>query len=104
MMLNCIFLIGTYDKKAAQVVSENIGGPGYRWVRKMNARNQKNCIINSGEEKKKVAQRMEAATERRNMQGRKGNFLLLLMQRRSLKSFRCHMRMELPLAGNTPGT
>ena len=54
-------MIGTYDKKSAQVVSANIGGSGDRWVRKMNARDQKNCIINSGEENKKVAQRMEAA-------------------------------------------
>ena len=57
-------------------MSENIGGPGDRWVRKTNARERKNCIIDSGEENKKVAQRMESAIERKNMQGVKGTFSL----------------------------
>ena len=30
IVLNSIRLIGTYDKKASQVVSTNIGGPGDR--------------------------------------------------------------------------
>ena len=38
IVLNCIRLIGTYDKKAAQVVSTNIGGTRDRWVRKMISR------------------------------------------------------------------
>ena len=36
-VLKLIRLIGTCDKKAAQVVSTNIGGPRPRWFRKMNA-------------------------------------------------------------------
>ena len=59
-------------------MSENIGGPGYQWVRKMNARERNDCIINSGEENNKVAQMIEAATERRNMQGGKGIFYLTI--------------------------
>ena len=58
IVLNFIILIGTYDKKVAQVVSENIGGPVDRWVSKMNARKHKDCITNIGENNKKVAQRM----------------------------------------------
>ena len=48
IVLNFIFLIEIYDKKAAHVVSKNIGGPGERWVRKTNARERKDCIIDSG--------------------------------------------------------
>ena len=56
-----------YDKKSAQVVSANIGGPGYLWVRKMDASEQKGCIIYSGEENKKVSQRMESDTKQRKV-------------------------------------
>ena len=59
-------------------MSANIGGPEDRWVRKMNAREQNDCIINSGEEKKKVAQRIEAAIGQRKMKGGKGNFYLAI--------------------------
>ena len=49
IVLNFILLIKTYDKKAAQVVSANISGTGERWVRKMNGRERRDCIIDSGE-------------------------------------------------------
>ena len=78
IVLNFICLIGTYDKKPAQVVSANIGGPRDRWVRKMNARERKDCIINIGEENKKEAQRMEAAIDRIKIQGGKGTFSLAI--------------------------
>ena len=61
IVLNFINLIRTYDKKSPQVVSANIVGPGYRWVSNMNAREQKDCIIDYGEDNKKQAQSMEAA-------------------------------------------
>ena len=67
IVLNFICLIGTYDKKSAQVVSTNIGGPGDRWFRKINTRERKDCIINSGEENNKMAQRIKAAIEQRKM-------------------------------------
>ena len=41
IVLKIIPFIGTYKNKAYQVVSANIGGPGDRWVRKMNARERK---------------------------------------------------------------
>ena len=78
IVLNFIRLIITYDKKSAQVVSANIGGPGDQWVRKMNYREQNYCIINSGEENKRVVQRMEADIEWRKMQGGKGTFSLYI--------------------------
>ena len=59
-------------------MTANIGGPGDRWVRKMNAREEKGCIINSGEDKNMVAQKMEAAIKRRKMQGGKGTFSLAI--------------------------
>ena len=83
IVLKFIRLIGTYDKKSAQVVPENIGVPGERWVRKMNARDRKDCIIVSGEENKKVDQSMETSIERRKMQGGKGTYFF--MQRSSIK-------------------
>ena len=76
IVLNFIRLIGTYDKKSDQVVSANIGGSGDQWFRKINTREQKDCIIDIGEDNKKVAQRMEDAIKRRNMQGGKGKFSL----------------------------
>ena len=48
IVLNLIHLIVTYDKKAAQVVYANIGGPGDLWVRKMNYMERHYCIIDSG--------------------------------------------------------
>ena len=78
IVLDFIRLIVTYDKKISQVVSANIGGPGDRWVRKMNVRKQKDCIIDSGEENKKVAQRIKAAIKQRKMQGGKGTFSLAI--------------------------
>ena len=44
----------------------------------MNTREQKYCIIDSGEENKKVAQSMETFIERINMQGGKGIFSLAI--------------------------
>ena len=49
IVLNFICFIRKYDKKAAQVVSADIGGTGVQWVRKMNSSDQKNCIIDRGE-------------------------------------------------------
>ena len=49
IVLHFIHFIGTYEKKAARVVTENIGGPGDQWFSKMNTRERKYCIINSGE-------------------------------------------------------
>ena len=71
-------MIGTYDKKSAQVISVNIGGPGDLWVRKMNNREQKDCITDRSEENNKVMQRMEASIERRKMQVGKGTFSLAI--------------------------
>ena len=47
-VLNFICFIRKYDKKAAQVVYANIGGPGDLWVRKMNYMEIHYCIIDSG--------------------------------------------------------
>ena len=62
---NFIRLIGTYDKKASQVVSTNLGGPGDRWVRKLNSKERKDCILDGGEQNIKIVQRMLAAIARR---------------------------------------
>ena len=78
IVLIFIILIGTYYNKLAQVVSANIGGPGNWWVRKMNDRERNDCIIERVEENKKVAQRMEAAIEQKNMQGGKETFTLAI--------------------------
>ena len=73
-VLNFMCLIGTYDKKAFEVVSTNLGGPGARWVRKMNARDQKDCIIDGGKKNEKVQQRMAEVILRRKKQGGQGTF------------------------------
>ena len=45
----------------------------------MNSRELVYYIINSGEENKNLAQRMEAAIKRRNMQGDKGTFSIAIV-------------------------
>ena len=78
VVLNFIHFIRTDDKKAAQVVSANIGGPEDLWFSKMNTRERKDCIIDISEEKNKVAQRMEAVIEKRNIQGCEGTCFLAI--------------------------
>ena len=73
-VLNFILLIQTYDNKVSHVVSVNLGGPLDRWARKINTKEQKDCTIESGEENKKVEQRMETAIEQRKKQGAKVTF------------------------------
>ena len=77
-MLNFIRLIGTYDKKSAEVVSANLGGPGTRWVRKINSKYRKDCIIDGGEKNDKVKQRMAESILRRKKQGGQGTFYLAI--------------------------
>ena len=73
-VLHFILLIRTYDNKVSHVVSVNLGGPLDRWARKINTKEQKDCTIESGEENKKVEQRMETAIEQRKKQGAKVTF------------------------------
>ena len=47
-----------------------------RWARKINTKEQKDCTIESGEENKKVEQRMETTTKQRKKQGAKVTFHL----------------------------
>ena len=49
----------TYDPRAAQLVSANLGGPGERWVRKVNSRERKEYIIDSGDDEANVVTRMK---------------------------------------------
>ena len=59
-------------------MSENIGGPGDQCIGNINDREQNDCTINSSEEKKKVAQRMEDAIKQKNMQYVKGTFSIAI--------------------------
>ena len=68
-ILNFIRLIGTYDKRAAQVVSANLGCPGNRWVRKVNARKREDCMIASGNNGEHITERMTQTIERRKKDG-----------------------------------
>ena len=50
-------------------MSANIGGPGERWVRRVNARERSDCIIDSGDDGEKVVSRMKQAIDRRKNSG-----------------------------------
>ena len=58
-VLNFVRLMTTYDPRAAQLVSANLGGPGERWVRKVNSRERKEYIIDSSDDEANVVTRMK---------------------------------------------
>ena len=58
---NFVRVLGTYDKMAAEVLSANIGGPGERWIRRMNAKEREASILKCGENNELVDKRMEKA-------------------------------------------
>ena len=94
-VFNFIRLIATYDKKASQVVSANLGGPGDRWVRKINAKEQKDCIIlRVVKTMKRLGKGWRPPSNGERKRARQWRFILLLMQQRSLKSWRCRMLMD----------
>ena len=63
--VNFIRYLHTISPKAAEVVSANIGGISKRWLRELNARDRKDCIIDEGEEGDKVICRMTDAIKSR---------------------------------------
>lgn len=65
-VVNFFRYISTYDKKAAQVMSANLGGPSQRWMATLNAREREDCILDSGDNGERVISRMEAAIARRS--------------------------------------
>ena len=56
---NFFRFINTYDPKAAEVVSANLGGPGKRWMRILNAREREHTILASGKCNDKVVAIMD---------------------------------------------
>ena len=62
--------VNTYNPKAAEVVSANLGGPDRRWMKKLNAQEIEDTILVSGNCNEKVVAIMEADIERqRNPNG-----------------------------------
>ena len=61
---NFLCVVRTYDKQAVQLLSANIGGPGERWMRRMDAGDRQPCILETGDENELVRKRMEEAIKR----------------------------------------
>ena len=64
--INFFRFLRTFDPKAAEVVSANLGGPSVRWMKTLDARERDDCILDSGKDGEKVVDRMKAAIERRD--------------------------------------
>ena len=43
-VVNFIRYLHTFDPKAAEVFSANVGGIGNRWLKRLNARDRKDCM------------------------------------------------------------
>ena len=69
-VLNFVRLIATYDPKGTQLVSANLGGPGDRSARRVNTRERKDCIIDSGDEGAVIVMKMNDAIRRRKKDGK----------------------------------
>ena len=77
-VVNFYRFIATFDAKAASVVSANLRGPSMRWMKELNARERKECMLACGKNNEKVVERMVAAIERRKSMGASGTFSLAI--------------------------
>ena len=68
-MLNFYRFMNTYDKKATEVLSANLGGPSERYLKSLNAHERDSCILDSGKDTTDLAKRIDAAIERRSNNG-----------------------------------
>ena len=60
-VVNFYRFINTYNPKLSQVVEGNLHNPSDRWIRRLNALDKSECIIDSGKDLNKIVSRMEAA-------------------------------------------
>ena len=68
-IVNFVRFIRTHDKKAAQVLSANLQGPGERWMQRMDAVDRTECILDAGKDDACITQRMSDAIARRANNG-----------------------------------
>lgn len=64
-VVNFFRYIKTYDPKAAEVMSANLGGPSNRWLQRLDAREREDCIFTCGKDDRKIVERMAMAIKRR---------------------------------------
>jgi hypothetical protein len=68
-VLNFYRFMNTYDKKAAEVLSANLGGPSERYLKSLNAHERDSCILDSGKDTTDLAKRIDTTIERRSNNG-----------------------------------
>ena len=73
-VVNFFWYVQNYDHKAAEVMSANLGGPGKRWLRKLDACERDDCILTYGKDGEKVVERMAEAIKRRSIAGKFPSF------------------------------
>ena len=65
-VLNFYRFLNTHNKKATEVLSENIGGTSERYLKILNSCERDECILDSGKDTTDLAKRIDAAIERRS--------------------------------------
>ena len=78
-VVNFYRFMHTYNPKLYQVVSGNLNGPSDQWIRKLNAADTYDCIIETGDYLEKIVGRMEAAINiRKDVFGKQVPFSLAI--------------------------
>jgi len=75
-VINFYRFVSTWSPMAAQVMSANLQGPGKRWLRKLNARDRTDCILDGGHDA--VVLRMVNAAKDRAVDGSPVTFSLAI--------------------------
>jgi hypothetical protein len=78
-VLNFYRFLNTYDKKATQVLSANLGGPSERYLKILNASERDSCILCNGKDTTTtdLGKRIDAAIKRRsNNEGNRVTFAI----------------------------
>ena len=65
-MLSFYRFMNTYDKKATEVLSANLGGPSERYLKNLNAHERDSCILDSGKDTTSLEKRIDSDIERKS--------------------------------------
>ena len=64
-VINFYRFLNTHNKKATEVLSENLGGPSEPYLKILNSRERDDCILDCGKDTTDLAKRIDATIERR---------------------------------------
>ena len=102
-VVNFYRFMHTYNPKLSQVVSGNLNGPSDRWIRKLNAADTYECIIETGDYLEKIVGRMEAAINiRKDVFGKQVPFSLAIDATKVPQVLEMSQRYKAVLGGEYP--